>query len=193
MSLLDKILDKIIDSTTKKYAADVSRKLTGILEGCRSSHDPQTRYTRSAALALGPMEPAVSTVPRGWLNAGSGGGGGSGARSRMRPTALASDHTGETLDALHKFRGDGGVFPDTGFCASRQRRPVPSIPQRQDSLAVAGTASPALLEELSCVRKRDAWRQCLPFDSAGFSSTMEGNSAGWRSSYQVYFTLQSAV
>lgn len=184
-SLIDELLDGIVHVAVAKYARNVSQKLTHMLSVSAPSHIQQKRYTQAVMNCSGPVEPAVSTVPRGWLNSGHAGI----ARRRMQPSAHLSDFSDDTLASLRQI--GGGMVPG-GFAALRSP-PIP--PPRQASLVQMPSA--ALRSALRSASKEDAWRQCQI--STGPAVDALANFVGWgasnermsrsRMAYQVNLTI----
>ncbi len=176
-SLIDELLDGIVQSAASKYASEAGQKLVQILSTCAVRDTHQRRYTQAAVAGEGPLEPSVTTVPRGWLNSGK-----NVTRKRMHPSTLVDNHSDATLASLRRL--DGAV-PGGGFAAARGL-PVP--PTRQASLSVG--PSEALRQALKGASKDDAWRQChlgpqnVDAHTTGWGL---GETLGFKSSYQVLY------
>ena len=176
-SLLDELLDGIVESAASKYASEACQKLDQILYTSLVRDSRQRRYTQ-AVTGGGPLEPSVTTVPRGWLNSGK-----TVPRKRMHPNTRVDDHSNDTLASLRRL--DGAI--SGGFAAARG---IPVPPTRQASLSFG--PSEALRQALKSASKEDAWQQC----HFGFQNT-EVQATGWslketlglKSSYQVRLQL----
>ncbi len=177
LSLLDELLDGIVEQAASKYASEAGQKLVEILKTCSVRDTLQRRYTQAAVAGGGLLEPSVTTVPRGWLNSGK-----TVPRKRMHPSTLVDNHSDATLASLRRL---DGALSGGGFAAARGL-PVP--PTRQASLSVG--PSEALRQALKSASKDDAWRQCHlgPQNMDAQATGCLGETLGFKSSYQVIFS-----
>ena len=193
--LLDELLDRIIDGVASKYASCVSQKLTHMLSASVEHHSHQRRFTLAAKEHLEhsssyPVEPAVTTVPRGWLNSGRSGV----FRQKMKPSNRLVDNTIQTLGTLRNLEsgtGQRAVAFGNSFAAVRA---FPTPPPRHASLGP--NASKALRDTLRQAMQEDAWQQCQQPERQEVSvvtecyvPTMFGwnndQTEGWKAKYQV--------
>jgi hypothetical protein len=177
-SLLDELLDGIFDSAASKYASEACQKLDQILNTSVVRDSRQRRYTQ-AVTGAGPLEPSVTTVPRGWLNSGK-----TVHRKRMHPSTRVDNHSNDTLASLRRLEG---AISGGGFAVARG---IPVPPTRQASLSFG--SSEALRQALKSASKEDAWQQChfgsqtTDVQATGWSN---GETVGLKSSYQVLLQM----